>query len=132
MSLLSRIAQLDLFGTDGGGSRAQKKSRPNYAAGWELVDHACRNCLGRVLVRRDHKGEPVETRCAECGTRAAGGYLEICCCGADCGALGRVLECFPNPEVTPAVPQEVLVRERPIEATDIERRTARPVSVKGY
>lgn len=79
---------------------------------WEVTDHACRFCLGRVL-QRDHKGGS-EVRCAQCGGRADGDSISLCCCGADCGQVGVVLECYKNPNVTNAVPHEIMVRERAI------------------
>jgi hypothetical protein len=77
---------------------------------WEVSDHACRFCLGRVLVRAG-RGAPAEVRCAQCGAKADGGPSALCCCGADCGALGYALECFKNPNVTNEVPHEIMVRE---------------------
>ncbi|HEX7641970.1 MAG TPA: hypothetical protein VF472_07110 [Burkholderiaceae bacterium] len=78
---------------------------------WELTLHACRFCFGRVL-QRSRRGVPVEVLCAECHETAPGGPLSICCCGADCGALGHALECFSNPQRSEANPQVVMVRER--------------------
>lgn len=134
MSLLSKLLQLDLFADHTGtvvpvANERRKKPRPG---GWELADHACRHCLGRVLVRRDAKGDPIESRCAECGATAAGGHREICCCGADCGTLGHILECFKNPEISQAVPQEILVRERPVADKVEERRLAKPVGIREF
>jgi hypothetical protein len=79
---------------------------------WEVADHACRHCLGRVL-QRLVRGVTVEVRCAQCGARADGGHLALCCCGAEAGALDYPLECFKNPHVSIDVPHEILVRERP-------------------
>ena len=78
---------------------------------WTFTDHACRVCFGRVLERVD-KHHVHEVRCAECGQTAQGEPTTICCCGADCGTLGHALECFRNPDVSPANPQEIMVRER--------------------
>ncbi len=78
---------------------------------WELTDHACRHCFGRVL-KRERQDGVVEVRCAECGKKVLGDHAAICCCGADCGAMGRALECIRNPQVNEANPQEVMVRER--------------------
>jgi hypothetical protein len=54
----------------------------------------------------------VEVLCAECHKTAAGEPPAICCCGADCGALGMALECFSNPDRSEANPQVIMVRER--------------------
>ncbi len=77
---------------------------------WEVADHACRHCLGRVL-QRLVRGVAVEVRCAQCGARSDGGHLALCCCGAECGALEYPLECFKNPTVSIDVPHEIMVRE---------------------
>jgi hypothetical protein len=93
-----------------------RKTRP-VPPSWTLSDHACRFCFGRVLQRKV-KGQ-VEVRCAECCKAAQSGPMGICCCGADCGALGRALECFRNPNITEANRQEIMVRER----VDIDEET---------
>lgn len=109
-----------------------KKNRVDTGrTGWELVDHACRLCLGRIVVRRQ-RGVTVEARCCECGQHAFGDIADVCCCGADCGTAGRVLECFRNPDITPSVPQEVLVRERVVVERRGERRQAKPVGSKDF
>jgi hypothetical protein len=78
---------------------------------WELSQHACRFCFGRVL-QRSKMGKVIEVLCAECHNTAQGDVHEICCCGADCGALGKALECFSNPNRSEVNPQVVMVRER--------------------
>jgi hypothetical protein len=108
----------------------QKKRRAT--SGWHLSDHACRFCFGRVLYRVS-KGETVESRCAECGKQADGGPQLLCSCGADCGEMGKVLECFKNPAVTLEVPHEILVRERRATAAEREHTaSARPVKITGF
>jgi hypothetical protein len=132
--IIAKLLQLDLFADHTGSivTVPAKKTRVAAAvSGWELVDHACKSCLGRVLQRR-HRDGTIDVRCAECGMSAAGGASEICCCGADCGTAGHVLECFRNPEITPAVPQEVLVRERLIEDRRGDRRRSNPVGMQGF
>jgi hypothetical protein len=108
--------QLALFDDAGNSdmSRVPVRRRPVAPASWRISDHACRHCLGRVLVR-SVRGMPVESRCAQCGARADGGASSLCCCGADCGALGYALECYKNPNVSKEVPHEIMVRERPAE-----------------
>lgn len=82
--------------------------------GWEFTDHACRHCMGRVMRREDPKGPP-ENRCAECGQFALGDEHALCWCGVDIKGHGPVFECFRNPTITTATPQQILVRERPAE-----------------
>lgn len=100
---------------------------------WHLTDHACRSCFGRVLARIS-RGIVLEVRCAECGSQALGDHTAICCCGAQAGSSGSVLECVRNPERSKALPQEVLVRERRQRDVPVavDRRKARPVKVNDY
>jgi hypothetical protein len=100
---------------------------------WHLTDHACRHCLGRVL-KRMSRGVITEVRCAECGAEALGDHTAVCCCGAQAGSSGSVLECVRNPDRTKGNPQEILVRERRQRdvAVAVERRKARPVKVDGF
>lgn len=128
--------QLDLFGEAPAPesvlvAHAERRHAARSASGWVLVDHACRKCMGRVLVRMQ-RGQAVVSRCAECGERAEGAHSAICCCGAEAGSAGRVLECFRNLKVSAAVPQEVLVRERAIDAIARAMRTSKPVGDTGY
>ncbi len=51
---------------------------------WKIEDHACRECLGRVLSRRDDDGTP-RVRCACCGAQAVGEPAAICACGVTRG-----------------------------------------------
>lgn len=90
----------------------KEKAKPAALTTWEFSDHACRHCFGRVM-QRVWRGKVFEVKCAECGTQVFGDVMDLCCCGADCGALGRALECFKNPTKTADVPQEIMVRERP-------------------
>lgn len=134
MSVLDQLLQLPLFG-DAAAPPAiplpKKIRRDTGAGGWELVDHACQHCLGRVLVRRK-RGVTVEARCAECGAHSFEGIAGVCCCGAECGTIGHVLECFANPGVSTATPQEVLVRERPLVERRVAPRAPKPMGSKDY
>lgn len=134
MSVLDSLLQLNLFGeapVPAPPEPPPRVRRDTGAGGWELVEHACQHCLGRVLVRRK-RGVTVEARCAECGAHSFEGIADVCCCGAQCGTIGHVLECFRNPAPTPALPQEVLVRERPIIERRGDRRRANPVASKDF
>lgn len=77
---------------------------------WKLTDHACRRCLGRVLMRETPSGK--EVRCAECGFSSHGEPEDICCCGITLEDGVRPYECVKNDCVTEALPQEVIVREK--------------------
>jgi len=71
---------------------------------WQLTDHVCRYCTGRLL-----KGES-GFRCAECG-RTAPELTALCWCGVENGGAIS-FECIKNPNKTAQQPQEVLVRDR--------------------
>ena len=87
-------------------------SEDKNALGWQLAQHACRFCLGRVLIRQKSMFQ-TEVQCAECGASAIGeDHKILCCCGAQCGSIGKILECYENPNVSNTVPQCILVRER--------------------
>lgn len=127
------LFQFDLF-NDPFEAPAIERPAPRkvrLSAGWQVADHACRFCFGRVL-QRVHKGEAVEVRCAECGKRADGAPKMLCCCGADCGDLGLALECVKNPQVTNENPHEILVRERRVDVAEQSKAPARPVKLPGY
>ncbi len=46
---------------------------------WDISDHVCRHCMGRVLIRRSQIG--VTARCADCGAEATGSVEALCACG---------------------------------------------------
>lgn len=81
---------------------------------WDLTDHACERCFGRVLEEEDTSAAGAARwryRCAECDHGGLGSALAICCCSAKVGG-GPGLECVRNPAPTKEMPQEVLVRQR--------------------
>lgn len=108
---------------------------------FELLDHACSVCGGRILL-----GAPVEgrgeakrqVRCAECGAGAEVGakarapYEALCMCGvrlstgADAGLRCRKVEA-PTPER----PQEVIVHHVPHGPGRRSSVGPRPVSAPG-
>jgi hypothetical protein len=103
---------------------------------WEIVDHACKHCLGRLVRSEKLKGSAVH-RCCECGASEDGDNENLCWCGAEVLGQGKIFECFPNPNKSPSVPQEILVRERPIIKGDktlkqAARRFVNPVHIEGF
>lgn len=79
---------------------------------WELSDHACGHCFGRVLAAEDaHRSDDARWRyrCAECGHSGVGSVASMCCCGTIIGGKPG-LECVRNPAPTKEFAQEVLVR----------------------
>lgn len=59
---------------------------------WEISDHLCRVCLGRVLTSTGADGVTV-ARCSYCGNEHQGEPQSICCCGvrlaARCDTCGK-------------------------------------------
>ncbi|MFL5900978.1 MAG: hypothetical protein ACJ75S_07240 [Solirubrobacterales bacterium] len=80
--------------------------------GWDFTDHACRQCMGRVMTREDPDGGPAEHRCAECGQTALGEAHALCWCGVEVKGHDHPFECFANDNPTVSTPQQILVRER--------------------
>lgn len=73
------------------------------SAGWEITDHCCRRCFGRILRR----GETV--CCADCGAEAEGEPQELCACGtrfANGKPMG--LRCVANPNVSADLPMQIV------------------------
>lgn len=114
-------------------SQSEHNKKKKGSSGWEFTDHACKHCMGRVL-RRVNPGGVVVVRCAECGASATGEHEALCWCGVEVRQHGNIFECYRNPEVSLGVPQEILVREKPI--VKLERRSeprrSNPVRVDGY
>ena len=82
---------------------------------WELTDHACRICGGRVLARVDKSGLRI-ARCADCGATAEDkdhrirAIHGVCACGAkqrsgkDAGH-----RCVRNPHIRPEMPMAIVI-----------------------
>jgi hypothetical protein len=63
---------------------------------WEIVDHLCARCGGRVLM-----GKGKAFRCSDCGHTGSGLVETVCCCGAKSAADGELLRCERAPEGSP-------------------------------
>ncbi len=98
---------------------------------WEMTDHACSRCFGRVLEQEDATKAGAGRwlyRCAECGLEGLGTALAVCCCSTQIG--GRAgLECVRNPSPTRELPQEVLVRQRREERKERDRQVPARVEI---
>ena len=89
---------------------------------WIITNHACRVCLGRVLVRECEDGSK-RTRCAECGTESAGGPKSVCACGKKHpGGRDAGLRCILNTDQRPELPQEIVVISVPPSQRRREKR----------
>lgn len=109
--------QLALFGWVEEAVRPRLTRRVKKTGTWEVEDHACRHCMGRLLSGVSPDGQPI-LRCAECGATAQGTHDVMCWCGIEMPKHGRVFECFKNPEVSLSAPQEILVQERTFRGGD--------------
>jgi hypothetical protein len=130
------VSQFDLFADDEEQQpekhlAAVVKRKTRASGGWQLSNHACRFCFGRVL-QRAVGGVIVQVRCAECGAGASGAVDQICACGAECGDIGYVLKCVRNPQVTNENPHEVLIREVPRERVEREAQVAKTVRLSEF
>ena len=92
--------------------RQPRMAKP--AAGWEITNHLCQNCYGRILERTKQvpDGFVKEVRCSNCGFSATGGHARICWCGYKMPGTGRNagLRCAKNESPTPEMPGEIVVR----------------------
>jgi hypothetical protein len=78
---------------------------------WKIEDHACAECLGRVVSRRSETGGDRIYRCAECEVEAAGEVNSICCCGAKIGEKNASVRCVRNDRRSPGHNQAVVAIE---------------------
>lgn len=76
---------------------------------WEMLDHACRYCYGRLLRTTTDDGSIV-VRCSECETEVRERVENLCACGAKLRS-GRLagLKCQVNPSPTIAQPARIVV-----------------------
>ena len=92
---------------------------------WNLTDHACRVCLGRILTRHDKNGRQ-HVRCANCGLESSGNHKSLCACGQKTRAgKDAGMRCAINPRQTPENPEEIVVTV----GNPIEHRP--PVAARG-
>lgn len=82
---------------------------------WTLTDHACRVCLGRVLVQGDRY------RCADCGAAGEGSHESICGCGIKVAGRRGGFKCAVNPNPGPGCPAEVLIEFSGSKATGAKK-----------
>lgn len=79
---------------------------------WELTDHCCRVCFGRILRQPGAPGERMY-RCSNCGLQAQGDRPAVLCsCGMRLkGNRGGLLRCERNPDPRPEFPSEVIAAQ---------------------
>lgn len=80
---------------------------------WELTEHCCRVCFGRIL-RQAGAGQASHShryRCSNCGLQADGAKPAVLCsCGMKLkgGRGAGILRCERNPDPRPEFPSEVV------------------------
>jgi hypothetical protein len=86
---------------------------------WEITEHCCRVCQGRV-VRREAGLHPatneriVVVMCSVCELKAEGirvNHRDICCCGASRKTYNAKLRCRRQENPTPAFPAAIVAEE---------------------
>lgn len=81
---------------------------------WRLVDHVCRECLGRLAERMDGKDKGT-FECTNCGTTHAGDIKGMCGCGLTVSKTERDMgfRCVVNPKRGPAFPAVIVLKRLP-------------------
>jgi hypothetical protein len=95
---------------------------------WQVIDHACAQCLGRLLMRQ--VGNLLEYRCSECDATGSGSHESLCWCGVEVKNHGKVFECVLNDHKSPTLLNQVLVAERRVEKAAVEPRQIRTANAR--
>lgn len=92
--------------------KGRQHGKLQQAYSWQIIDHVCSCCFGRLLMRETFDRRKVY-RCSNCGLEREGGSeTAICCCGiklktgTDAG-----IRCQKNPEKSPEFPSEIVAAE---------------------
>lgn len=79
----------------------------------EWANHACRHCLGRLLVRQEDAAARPVYECGTCGLKTPGEPDKICGCGMlpkpVRATSGPRFYCAPNPERCVASPAAIVI-----------------------
>ena len=76
---------------------------------WEIENHLCRRCLGRVLSKPDVKTGGRVYRCSNCGIEGRGKIDNLCCCGVKInGRRDAVIRCVVNTQQDAEFPGEIV------------------------
>lgn len=86
---------------------------------FELTDHVCRSCFGRVLKHTDLSGERFIFTCSNCGATAPGrSESAVCACGLRIkpdkhgrGGKDAGIRCERNENPTPEFPSEIVAAQ---------------------
>jgi len=124
---MSKTKQLELLPAPG---KIKKTPEPSY----EITDHCCLLCMGRLLKRRLLSRKPSwEVVCAKCENKTiiTDGTLP-CFCHRTVNIYGKMFECVKNPNKSDELPNVILVRERAVENKPPEIRPSRFVGIENY
>lgn len=73
---------------------------------WELVDHVCRICFGRLLERDG------VVKCSNCGAELRGHVRDLCCCGLKLKTGKNAgIKCVRNKNISPEFPGEIVAEQ---------------------
>lgn len=105
----------------------QRAASMRPLGGYEIADHLCRMCNGRILTKTDPVNGKQTCRCSNCGFSAVVAVSRICWCGAKMPATGRNagLRCTKNDNPTPEMPGEIVVRCEDDVGLDKPKQTGR-------
>jgi hypothetical protein len=80
---------------------------------YEVQDHVCRACFGRVLKHTDLSGQRHIFTCSNCGLAAPGRNAHaICACGIRLkGGRDAGIRCERNTAPTPEFPSEIVAAQ---------------------
>jgi hypothetical protein len=83
-----------------------------HEARYEILDHVCRHCLGRIVY------DPWRNlvKCVRCGVEFNGEVEGLCMCGVKAGKFNQLLVCVKNPNKSPTSPNEIVAMEAEAEA----------------
>jgi len=94
----------------------KRRGRPAPSTKFEIIDHLCLSCMGRLLRRRLQGRKPrYEIVCSNCqDTHIVEGDEPLkCWCHKQVGSHGEIFECFRNTDRR-IVKNFILVREKPV------------------
>ena len=78
---------------------------------WIITEHACRVCMGRVLMREAVDGRRLY-KCACCGVEGEGSHASICTCGmtwrSGKAAINAGVRCVRNERRSPENMAEIV------------------------
>lgn len=116
-----------------GKQKAAAAPRPRATALglWQITDHVCSECMGRVLIRMDGDQAGL-IRCSMCAREGSGDVESVCACGGRIDpAVDVGFRCAPNHHRSFEQPYEiVVVRAEPVSFEEL-RQPGLPLRILG-